>query len=305
MAKNKFDISMFERIKDTLKKSESIGGGSFTNIMKFPAGHTYTIRLIPNVDSVDKTFFHHFINSWTNPSNGQFVSALSLQTFGERDPINEERWKLYKEFRKHTPSKDIKFDNPIDNKEQWNVNALWVDNPADPELNGTVKVLKMGPQFKKIVDIHMSGERADEYGMSIFDLAKGGADFKVVAETKDKFTTFEKSYFTTKSKLDLSDDEIDAIYEQVHDLTTIQPVKTFDELTTLLETYFNVGSVKVEDKKSLSDRKKDKASEVEDDDEIPMEWEDPKPAKVSSKLAKKLTTVDDDVKDLLADLEIG
>ena len=310
MAK-KFDITMFESLKDNLKKSESSGGGSFANIMKFPVGHTYTIRLIPNVDSVDKTFFHHFLNSWKSTSTGQFISALSLQTFGERDPINEVRWKLYKEFRKIHPSKDVKFDNPIDNKEQWNINALWVDNPDEPELNGTVKVLRMGPQLKKIVDIHMTGARADEYGMLIFDLAKGGADFKIVAEPKAEYTTFENSFFTTKSKLDLSDDEIDALYEQVHDLTTIQPVKTFEELTTMLETHFNVGPEKVEEKKSLAERKsaKEKAPEPEEEDEIPMEWEpkeEVKKEKAAPKASsKKSTTVDDDVKGLLADLEIG
>ena len=51
MAKTKFSASMFDRIKDSLKKTD--GGGSFANIMKFPAGHTYTIRLIPNVDNID------------------------------------------------------------------------------------------------------------------------------------------------------------------------------------------------------------------------------------------------------------
>ena len=316
MAKNKFDVSMFERIKETLKKSDSTGG-SFSDIMKFPAGHTYTIRLIPNVDDIDKTFYHHYMNSWINPSTGQFVSVLSLQTFNERDPINEERWKLYKEFRKHTPSKDVKFDNPIDNKEFWNVNALWVDNPENPELNGTVKVLKLGPQLKKIVDIHMTGARADEYGMSIFDLAKGGADFKIVAETQDKYTTFENSFFTTKSKLNLSDDEIEAIYEQVLDLTSIQPVKTRDELLEIFENQFHSGSVKVEDKKSLADHKRpDRApkhvevSSVrdEDEDDIPMSWDEPKKSeavKDKVKASKKSTTVEDEVKDLLADLEIG
>jgi hypothetical protein len=97
MAK-KYNASMFDKIKDALKKTERTSGGSFSNIMKFPAGHTYTIRLIPDVEGIenedDKTFFHHYVNSWTSKKDGSFVSAISLKSFGERDPINEARWKL-------------------------------------------------------------------------------------------------------------------------------------------------------------------------------------------------------------------
>lgn len=312
MAKTKFNASMFDKIKDSLKKTE--GSGSFANIMKFPAGHTYTIRLIPNVDSVDDTFFHHFINSWKSRSNGNYISAISLQTFGEEDPITNLYWKLYHAWKKDESipkvgpdGKKTKFENPISNKEQWLVNALWVDNPANLELNGKVQILRMGFQIKSLVDDAMTGDRADEFGAAIFDLSKDGADLKIKAEEQGEFTTFKSSYFTSKSKLDLSDDEIEKIYEQVHDLKAIYPVKTKEELNKLLEDHFfcEAGEKKSEVKKQLADYK---APVVEDDDdEIPMEFDEPAPKvepKKEKAKAKPAPPVEDDVDELLAGLDL-
>jgi hypothetical protein len=241
MAK-KYNASMFDKIKDALKKTERTSGGSFSNIMKFPAGHTYTIRLIPDVEGIenedDKTFFHHYVNSWTSKKDGSFVSAISLKSFGERDPINEARWKLYKEWKDAGPAKDEKFENPIKEREGWLVKAYWIDNPFNSELNGQVQILNMGPQLKEIVDDAMSGNRADEFGAAIFDLSNDGCDFKIVADEQGIYTTYKKSYFTSKTKLNLDDDEIDEIYNNPLDLSQLYPVKTFEELQNLLDEHF-------------------------------------------------------------------
>jgi hypothetical protein len=298
MAK-KYNASMFDKIKDALKKTEKTSGGSFSNLMRFPAGHTYTIRLIPNVENVDDTFFHHWLNQWSSKKDGSFVSAISLKTFEERDPINEARWKLYKEWKATEPSKDDKFENPIKEKEAWLVNAYWVDNPSNPELNGKVQILNMGPQLKKIVDTAMIGEDADEFGAAIFDLSKDGCDFKIKAEEQGIYTTYISSRFSSKSKLDLSDEEIEAIYENVHDLKQIYAVKTVDELQALLDDHFYCGESEVvnkTEKKPLQKKEvsKPKTPVVEDEDvndDIPM-------------FHKSDKTNDPDVDDLLASLDI-
>lgn len=293
---------MFDKIKDALKKSEKTSSGSFANIMKFPAGHTYKIRLVPNIENIDDTFFHHYLNQWTSKKDGSFVSAISLKSFGERDPINEARWKLYKEWKSTEPSKDDKFDNPIKEKEGWLVNAYWVDNPANPELNGKVQILSMGPQLKEIVDDAMTGNRSDEFGPAIFDLTKEGCEFNIVADQQGIYTTYIKSYFTSKTKLDLSDEEIDEIYNNSYDLKQVYSVKTFDELQALLDEHFlcEEEAPKKEERKALPKAApKDKPSvkkaptPVEDDpdDEIPMFHDTDKAS-------------DPDVDDLLAELDI-
>lgn len=317
MAKNKFTASMFDKLKDAFKKTDS-GGGSYVNIIKFPPGHTYTLRLVPNVENVDDTFYYHVVHSWKSNATGTFTSTLSLQPLKQKDPIAEVRWKLYKEWKDANPNpgkdekgNDIKFKNPIDQKEQWFVNVYVVDDPACPENNGTVKVLKMGPQLKKIVDTHMSGDRAEEFGPLIFELGEGGADFKIVAQEQGEFTTFITSYFTAKSKLKLSDDEIDTVYESVHDLKAIIPVKNAEELEEVLATHFYCGvEKKTEVRKPLA---RQAPNDVEDDDNpIPMESEvkrEPAKSAVSevrtprASTPKKPSTVDQDVDDLIAGMD--
>ena len=300
MAK-KYNSSMFDKIKDALKKSEKAPSGSFTNIMRFPAGHTYTIRLIPNVENIDDTFFHHYVNQWTSKKDGSFVSAISLKSFGERDPINEARWKLYKAWKDAGPAKDEKFENPIKEKEAWFVNIYVIDDPANPENNGKVKILNMGPQLKAIVDDAMTGDSSDEFGSAIFDLSKDGADFKIKAEEQGIYTTYIKSRFSTKTSSDLSDEEIDAIYENTHDLKQIYSVKTVEELQELLDEHFYCGgsdeAPKAEVRKQLPRKETPAptpaATVVDDDpdDDIPMFHATDK-------------TEDPDVDELLKELDI-
>ena len=331
MAK-KFNASMFDKIKDTLKKAEPSGNSAYTNIMKFPAGHTYTVRLIPDIEGLenndDKTFFHHFMNSWKSNATGAYTAALALNTFGQKDPISDLRWKLYKEWKDANPNpgvdaegKPIKFKNPIEQKEQWYVNIYVIDDPSNPENNGSVKVLRMGSQIKGIIDVAMTGERSEEFGASIFDLSSDGADLKIVAKKQGKeYTTFIESYFTSKTKLDLDDDEVEKIYENTHNLQGIQPVRTYEELETLLADHFFCDTeTKSEVRKPLVTQKptsvvqKVSTPVIEEDDEIPMEWEseeddsppfvpDEQPKAVKS--IKKPSKVEDDVDELLAGLDL-
>lgn len=309
MAK-KYNASMFDKIKDALKKTEKTSSGSFSNIMKFPAGHTYTIRLIPDVEGIetgsDKTFFHHYVNSWSSKKDGSFISAISLKSFNERDPINESRWKLYKDWKDTNPPKDAKFENPIKEREAWFVNILVVDDPSNPENNGKVKILNMGPQLKAIVDDAMTGDRSDEFGGAIFDLSKDGADFKIKAEEQGIYTTYIKSFFTSKTNLNLSDDEIDEVYKSMHDLTQIHTIKSFEDLQGLLDEHFYTedtsSSTGNTTRSSLPKREvptsRSKPSEDEDaDDDIPMVHAKSIPSKPSK-------TSDPDVDDILAQLDI-
>jgi hypothetical protein len=304
--KSKFGAAMFDSIKAALNKGKE-SSGQFSNIMKFPAGHTYTLRLIPNVENPEKTFFHHWVHGWNSKATGSYMSFLGLQTIGERDPIAELRWKLYKAWKEANPKADNKeYEAEIGQREQWLINVYVVEDPANPENNGTVKILRMGPQLKEIIDDAIEGNRADELGMDIFDL-ESPHDFKIVAEKQGDFTTFKKSFFTTKSKLKLSEEEIEKIYEDIHDLEAIYTVKTFDELQDALNEHFFVGEEK-EERKPLSKAKREVKREeeyIEDpDDDIPMFHDTDKKAEVVEKKTKKEEKQnDDDIDELLAGLD--
>jgi len=86
-------MSMFESIKGALASS-SEGKSKFSEIMQTKPGNTYTVRLLPDGKSPVDTFFHYYNMGWNSFATGQYVQALSPQTFGERCPINEERFRL-------------------------------------------------------------------------------------------------------------------------------------------------------------------------------------------------------------------
>ncbi len=301
--KNKFGAAMFDSIKAALNKSNDSSGGQFSNIMSFPAGHTYTLRLIPNVENPEKSLFAHWVHGFTSKAHGKYMSFLGLQTMGDRDPISELRWKLWKSWKEANPKAENKeYSAEISQKEQWLVNVYVIDDPAKPENNGTVKILRMGPQLKKIIDDATEGERSDELGWDIFDPTKGH-DFKIVAEKKGDYVTFERSFITTKSKTVLDEEEIDKICESLHDLEAVYSVKTYDELQEILNEHFFVGEEK-EERKPLAKAKKEaapKKEEEEEDDDIPMFHEKPK---ATSTVKKKVVEENsDEIDDLLAGLD--
>lgn len=298
--KTKFGAAMFDSIKAALNKSNDSSGGQFSNIMSFPAGHTYTLRLIPNVEDPEKSLFHHWVHGFTSKASGKYTSFLGLQTMGDRDPISELRWKLFKSWKEQNPKAENKeYNAEISQKEQWLVNVYVINDPAKPENNGTVKILRMGPQLKKIIDDATEGERSDELGWDIFDPTKGH-DFKIVAEKKGEYTTFESSFITTKSKTTLDEEEIEKICSEIHDLEAVYSVKTYDELQDVLNEHFFVGAEK-EERKPLAKAKQEaaKVEAEEDEDDIPMVHEEKKPAAKSKKVEKQ----DDDIDELLAGLD--
>lgn len=292
--KNKFNISMFEKIKDALNKTTESSGGAFSNVMKFPAGKTYTLRIVPNLEDPEKTFFHHYTHGWKSKTTGSYISTLSLQTFNERDPITEAFWTLIKSDDKN----EKELGKVIRRKENWFANVYVIDDPSNPDNNGTVKVLRIGPQIKKIIDDALTGDGAEEFGYRIFDLGEDGANLKIKAEASGDFVTFASSGFYNKPQIKLTDEQIENIYSSAHDLEAIYPRKTFDELQEILDVHFYGKSGKPaapsERTTSVTPRK---AVDLEDDsdDEIPFTF--PQKNEGSSEPSE------DDIDKILAELD--
>jgi len=141
---NIITASMFDSIKQALVKNENNSVGKF---MKTEVGNTYTVRLLPNIKDPSKTFFHYFTFGWTSYSTGQYINLVSPQTWGDRDPINEYRYKITKTGSQEEKDKASK----ILRKENWLVNVYVINDPKNPENNGQVKLLKFGRQLHKII----------------------------------------------------------------------------------------------------------------------------------------------------------
>jgi hypothetical protein len=229
--------TLFESIKGALQKEEKKDGG-FRDILQLKPGNTYTVRFIPNVKDPAGTFFHHFTHGWTSFLTGSYVSALSPMTFGERDPIAEERYRVN---RVGTEAEKEKMKS-VRRAEQWLARVYVIDDPTNPENNGKVKKIRYGKQIDKIVKDAIQGEMAEEFGSRIFDLTKAGANFKIKVEKQtDLYPSYTSSRFTTaNSDLKLTEAQIEEILTTAHEvpLSETIPLKSYDELKKMLDEHY-------------------------------------------------------------------
>jgi len=232
---SKFTKSMFESIKEELNKSKAKSG--VREILRTPPGHTYTVRLVPNLEEPKKTFFHYFNFGWESYATGEYVQFVSPSTWGERDPIAEGRLRLLK----HGTVEQVEKAKKLMRRENWFVNVYVINDTNDPENNGKVKILRYGKQLQKIMDEAMNGEDADEFGERIFDLSPEGCSFKIKVERQGEYPTFVSSRFASSGEIPgVGEDKkkMEAIYNSVHDLDDVLKVLSFDELEEAFNTHF-------------------------------------------------------------------
>lgn len=226
---------MFDSIKDALSKSEKTGGNPlYKEILKFKPGNTYVLRLLPNIGDPSKTFFHFYQHGWNSFATGEYVSALSLQTFGKPDPIGVETYRI----KKNGSDEQKKKAEAVKWQEQWYVNAYVVDDPTNPENNGTVKIFRFGKKLHKIIDSAISGDDSDEFGSRVFDLSSNGVNFKLKAEKQGEYTAYDASRFTSPVNLNLSEERMNEIYNSLHDLTAVNQPKSEQELVEMWNKHF-------------------------------------------------------------------
>ena len=278
-----FNMSMFESIKGALADSNNSNQSNYTEILQCRPGNTYTVRLLPFTKSPKDTFYHYYNMGWLSFATGQFVQALSPQTYGERDPIAEERFRASRTGSEEEKEKA----QAIRRMEKWLVNVYVIDDPTNPDNNGKVKMLRYGKQLHKIITEAIEGEDAAEFGPRVFDLGAEGVNFKIKVEQQGDYPTYVSSRFTTAGKIDLSDDQQEKAYTGVFDLSQVFPLKSYDELKQMLDEHYFCKS--------------------EDAEEITIP--EP-PAAVASKevvsepapATPTATSVDDDIDELLKDL---
>ena len=170
-----------------------------------------------------------------------------MQTFGERDPIAEERFKILRTGSDEEKEKA----KAIMRSEKWLVNIYVVNDPVSPENNGKIKVLRYGKQIHNIIMDAIEGEDSADFGPRIFDLGPNGVNFRVKVEKQGDYPTYVSSKFAMPSSIDGLDEDEDAhkkVYDNVIDLTTVFTAKSYDDLKTMLDEHFYVGdNTKVEE----------------------------------------------------------
>ncbi|NDD59415.1 MAG: hypothetical protein EBZ47_09290 [Chlamydiae bacterium] len=232
---NKFTPSMFESIKSALQKNTQTS--SYKDILKLTPGNNYMVRLLPDIKNPDKSFFHYYSVGWTSFSTGQYISYVSPSTFGERDPVLETKYRI---LRNDNASEDLKSRAAaVLRSEKWLVNAYVIKDPTNSENENKVMIIRYGKQLHKIIVDAMEGEGAEDFGPRIFDLSSNGCNFIIKAEKQGDYPTYVSSKFSLPRAIEgLTDEKINAIYDGANDLTSVLPVKSFDEIQALLDEHF-------------------------------------------------------------------
>ena len=232
---NKFTPSMFESIKTALQKNSQTS--SYKDILKLTPGNNYTVRLLPFVKDPSKTFFHYYSVGWTSFANGQYISYVSPSTFGERDPVLEAKYRI---IRNEDSSDDLrKKAESVIRSEKWLVSAYVVKDPSNSENDGKTSIIRYGKQLHKIIMDAIEGEGSEDFGSRIFDLSSNGCNLVIKVEKQGDYPTYVSSKFSMPKAVEgLSEEKIDGIYNTAIDLTSVLPVKSFDEIQSLLNEHF-------------------------------------------------------------------
>lgn len=230
---NKYSNNLFESIKDALNKKAPVES-NFKDFLKMETGKTYVVRLIPNLEAPERTFFHYYHHMWKSVVTNNVISFLCPTTYGEKCPIEEYRSKIYRS----KDESEIDKTRPVKRNESWLANVYVVKDPTNPENEGKVKILRYGKQLSKIITDAISGDDSDEFGAKIFDLSESGCNFKIkVEQNEGGYPTYVSSKFMTPSKLEGISNP-DDLYTQVKDLDKIFNHKTYEEITELLNFHF-------------------------------------------------------------------
>ena len=224
--------SMFGSMVEKLQKGPSSQRGQY---LKTEVGNTYTVRIIPNKEDINKTFYEYTSFGWTSFATGQYTGVVSPITWKERCPIQEAMYRI----KASGSDEDKDKAATVTKRTQWITNVYVVNDPVNPDNNGTIKILRFGRQLHKIIMEAMVGEEAEELGARIFKLSDEGCDFRIKVEKQGDYPTYVSSKFSMPKpfKSDYPGG-VSGILDNIFDLESVNPVRSYDELKEVLNEHF-------------------------------------------------------------------
>jgi len=288
-----FTQSMFDSIKTALNNTNNGATNSRADILRFTPDNQYDLRFVPNVKDPEKTFFHYYTQSFTSFSTGQFISAMSPQTFGNTDLIAQTKFRL----KANGTEEEKRKADTIRRTENWLVNVYVVNDPSNPDNNGEVKIMRFGKQLHKIIMDSIQDEDEAAVGFRAVDLGENGCTFRVKVEKQGDFPTYVTSKFLLPSAVPGLDDG-EAVMEKVYALDEVFNLKSDEEINKLLDEHFYCGDGRSSGASTGSSAPApEKKADPELDEEVPMDFS----KKESTK--EPAPDNDDKLEELLAGLD--
>ena len=232
----KYNTSLFDSLKEAFNNKNNTES-NFKDFLKMEAGKTYTVRLIPNVENINSSWYAYSQHIFKSNLSGKIISVLCPNTYKEKCPICEYRSKIWAT-KDQTLIDQIK---PLKKSEKWLYNVYVISDPTNPSNQGQIKFLNAGSQLEKIIESARFGDDKDEFGPKIFDLSPNGCNLQIKVETNDGgYPTYVSSRFKSPSKIEGldTDEKINAVYDGFKPLDTIFNKKSYEEIKKLLDVHF-------------------------------------------------------------------
>ena len=196
-------------------------------------------RLLPQKD-VDKApivlYYQHFFKD-----KGKYFVEKCPSTWDKPCPVCDYVNPMWNCGIKEKEDAAMKFGK----KRQFVSNIYMIKDPGNPDNNGKVFLFKLGVKiFDKIMDkINPSSELDDE--VMVQDLWDG-MNFKLKVKKVYGYANYESSEFTgTVCPVAKTDDEIEAIYNQIHSLDEFTDEKDCKTEKYLADKFSKITGIKI------------------------------------------------------------
>lgn len=246
------DLNEFFANSDELFKAKPRAKRVYDEIFSFETGNKYLVRLLPYLkegkEGFQKTSFAFQQYAWRSCRDGHWVYIESPRTYNKQCAISE--W-YFKAKDSNDPAIKDKVKKLSDNFRKYvYYNIYIVSDPAHPENNGKVKILRAGKQLDDIIKRALSTDAAaveefkDELGVdnmrrAVFDLSPDGINLCIDCQDQGGFPNYKSSRFVGRKRdLELTSKQIDEIHKSVFDLTTVNRKFEPDEAAKIFADTF-------------------------------------------------------------------
>lgn len=226
-----------EQIAKTLQKQsekKSYKDEKIWGVERDKAGNgTALVRLLPAHPEDELPWVKTFSHGFQGPT-GQWYIENCLTTIGKEDPVVNWVSNEIVNGRKWDDLSKAEQDRArvYKRKAAYYFNVLIIDDPANPENNGQVKIFKCGQKIYEMVMGKINPEFEDMQPVDVFDPWEG-ANFRIRMRKVDGYANFDKSEFLAPSEITDDDEELLNILNSRYRLSQYidaDQFKTFEEL---------------------------------------------------------------------------
>ena len=192
------------------------------------SGNGYAvIRFLPTAEGEDVPWVRVWNHGFQGP--GGWYIENSLTTLNQKDPVSEFNTALWNNGTEAGKEQARKQKRRLN----YYSNVYVIKDPANPENEGQVKILRYGKKILDKINDLMNPEFQDEDAVNPFDFW-AGADFKMKIRMVEGFVNYDKSEFDAPTEfLGGDDQELENVWNnqyQLSEFTSPDNFKTYDEL---------------------------------------------------------------------------